>query len=423
MAKKIAVSLDLLGNEIKDFVVDARATAPAVKKGKFYFDTTSNALRYHNGTAWITIATGGSTEEIGSRLTTVETNLAALKEAFEAIGDVTDDAHGYMTPAQKKKLDGIAEGANKTTVNNTLTSTSTTDALSAAQGKALDEKITEVSNNAQVVAEGVVSDAIMDLQLDYNSGKKQLSLQNSNGDISTIDVSAFVKDGMISGQALYKATAATGTVTINETAYSLSGLTAGHTYIVLVWNTDAGKDPMTIDVTTLIDVYTAGNGLKLENNQFSVVIDPDSEKFADTSSTPILTVSSKGIKIAGITNAISKAVTTLLGDADTVYNSGNEPTLHSLENLIHETTDQYYKKVTSGTSVVLTPKKEGVDIGGISPSTVRCFYYNGTVEEEVLCDISVNGENVTVSWSGLTVNTTNYLKVYWRESYAENEVA
>ena len=39
-------------------------------------------------------------------------------------------------------MDGIAEGTNKTTVTNSLTSTSTTNALSAYQGKVLNDKIT-----------------------------------------------------------------------------------------------------------------------------------------------------------------------------------------------------------------------------------------------------------------------------------------
>lgn len=45
------------------------------------------------------------------------------------------------TTAEKTKLAGIATGANKTTVVNNLTSESPTEALSAAQGKALDAKI------------------------------------------------------------------------------------------------------------------------------------------------------------------------------------------------------------------------------------------------------------------------------------------
>lgn len=51
------------------------------------------------------------------------------------------------TSAEKTKLAGIAIGANNTTINNTLTSTSTTAALSAAQGKVLkDLADTKASN-------------------------------------------------------------------------------------------------------------------------------------------------------------------------------------------------------------------------------------------------------------------------------------
>ena len=42
-----------------------------------------------------------------------------------------------FTNAYKTKLDGITAQANKTIVDNSLTSTSTTNALAAAQGKAL----------------------------------------------------------------------------------------------------------------------------------------------------------------------------------------------------------------------------------------------------------------------------------------------
>lgn len=109
-------------------------------------------------------------------------------------------------------------------------------------------------------------DAIAD-----SSGKRYLKLTGIGGaNLGKVDIADFVKDGMLEGSALYKATAATGTITINGKSYSLTGLTANHTYIVLVWNTDSSKDAMPIDVTTLIDVYTAGEGLTLTGNQFSV---------------------------------------------------------------------------------------------------------------------------------------------------------
>ncbi len=113
-----------------------------------------------------------------------------------------------------------------------------------------------------------------DITMSYDGTDKKIYLYGKDKTkakaISTIDCKSFVKDGMLEGSALYKATTATGEVTINGKKYDLSGLTANRTYIVLVWNTDSGKSPMTIDVTSLIDVYTAGEGLKLTGNQFSV---------------------------------------------------------------------------------------------------------------------------------------------------------
>ena len=56
-------------------------------------------------------------------------------------GVVTTTQDGFMTSADKTKLNGIAANANQTTIVNTLTSTSTTAALSANQGKVLKEDI------------------------------------------------------------------------------------------------------------------------------------------------------------------------------------------------------------------------------------------------------------------------------------------
>lgn len=57
---------------------------------------------------------------------------------------------GFMTSSMFNKLEGISEGANKTTVTDNLTSTSATDALSANQGKVLDGKISTLNNGAML---------------------------------------------------------------------------------------------------------------------------------------------------------------------------------------------------------------------------------------------------------------------------------
>lgn len=97
-----------------------------------------------------------ATENFG--LPTISDNLAndivsdmnALAEATDGALKSVDDrkvdkvsgkqlSTNDYTSAEKTKLAGIATGANNTSINNTLTSTSTTSALSAAQGKVLND--------------------------------------------------------------------------------------------------------------------------------------------------------------------------------------------------------------------------------------------------------------------------------------------
>lgn len=76
---------------------------------------------------------------------TVTENLVRKDEENITISGIFKDANGgtsknNFTDAYKTKLDGIATGATKVVVNNTLTSTSTTEALSAAMGKKLNDE-------------------------------------------------------------------------------------------------------------------------------------------------------------------------------------------------------------------------------------------------------------------------------------------
>lgn len=84
--------------------------------------------------------------------------LAGKVDKEEGKGLSTND----YTTAEKTKLAGIAEGANKTIVENVLTSTSATNALSAAQGKALSDKLTEVENSLDELGYGDMMKATYD---------------------------------------------------------------------------------------------------------------------------------------------------------------------------------------------------------------------------------------------------------------------
>lgn len=84
-------------------------------------------------------------QKILSAGTNIQINNNTISATDTTYNDVTTDAHGLMTSADKNKLDGIATGATNNTIENVLTSTSTINGLSAAQGKVLNDKITSIN--------------------------------------------------------------------------------------------------------------------------------------------------------------------------------------------------------------------------------------------------------------------------------------
>ena len=62
--------------------------------------------------------------------------------------------------------------------------------------------------------------------------------------------------------------------------------------INFTFTTDEGDKTVSVDVSDLVDEYTAGDGLGLNANQFFLKIDPSSEKY--------LSVSENGVKVSGL---------------------------------------------------------------------------------------------------------------------------
>ena len=117
-----------------------------------------------------------------------------------------------------------------------------------------------------------------ELGLTYDSGTKKINLTGkSNAVIATIDATDFIKDGMVQ-------------------SVELEG-----NNLVFTFNTDAGKDVVTVDLSKFIDVYTAGGGITISGKLIDVKVDAASEDY--------LTVSEEGIKLSGIDAAIEAAIT------------------------------------------------------------------------------------------------------------------
>lgn len=83
--------------------------------------------------------------------------------------------------------------------------------------------------------------------LDYNSGTKKITLTGINDAvIAEIDAADFIKDGMVQ-------------------SVELEG-----NNLVITFNTDAGAEPISVDLSKFLDVYTAGNGITISGKSIAV---------------------------------------------------------------------------------------------------------------------------------------------------------
>lgn len=113
----------------------ASKIAPNPMEYNYWIDLNEDkyygAIKHFNGVTW---------ELVNSSSEDVNNLKKQLANKVDKVSGKQLSTNDYTTP-EKQKLAGIATQANKTTVENVLTSTSTTNALSAAQGKALKDAL------------------------------------------------------------------------------------------------------------------------------------------------------------------------------------------------------------------------------------------------------------------------------------------
>lgn len=219
--------------------------------------------------------------------------LAALEATVNsnttAIGNKVDKEEGKglssadYTDAEKSKLAGIDEGAQV----NVIEAVKVNGKVLTPTDKAVDitvpaATVTGVQPDDKFLT---LTDKLLSVtaSLNYDTETKKIQLIGKDGStaISEIDATAFIKDGMLDSAEL-----------VTDPADKPAG-----TYFKLTWNTDAGKDVMYVNVTSLIDVYTAenGGGLLLNDHAFSV----DTTKIATVESVNAVSTKVAGLKING----------------------------------------------------------------------------------------------------------------------------
>lgn len=279
------------------------ATAPAAAElGAIWFDSTNKLLKVKNATDWEVYDGGRNvidatfvnslltiTKASGENVTLDFKDVASASQTMKAFGALVTAVKNAQSTADTgvanaATAQSTAEAAQTTadskvasvtgdttvkaeTVDHAVTlSLATSDKGNVKFTKDADGLSANVTIPAATVTGVAADDKVLSLTdklvsatigLDYGdattealNGKKAIKLVGKEGVvISEIDASAFIKDGMIQSVAFDTKTK----------------------HVTITFNTDAGREAIDVDLSTLVDTYKAGTGLSLANDgTFSV---------------------------------------------------------------------------------------------------------------------------------------------------------
>ena len=294
-------------NDAKAAAIAAAATDASTKanaaeqNAKDYADSLNEAMEQAYKDADAAIVSGYTAADV------------ALKTELEsAIAEKVDSVEGYrlMSNEEGTKLAGVDANAQVNKIE-----------VVKVNGVAL--TISESDKSVDVIVPTApvqgVADGEQIISLDGDKLKSTLTLayvpatetenavlrlQGINGQvISSIDATAFVKDGMVSGVKL-------DSPKDDET---------GEKYLSLTFNTDAGKEEIRMDVSDLIDYYVAGDGLNLSDGKsFSIKIDTTANEYLQVTTNGIAVSENLINKVIELDNAVLAAAAT---DASTKANA------------------------------------------------------------------------------------------------------
>lgn len=292
-----------------------------------------------NGKAGLYVITGeGTIERLGTTtatgdlsgdVATLKTDVATLKGGVDIVGSVdqkidsavkaidlspyakaqdVEDAlagkvstEGYVAYSQEEKeklakvqenvIEQIIYNGEKLVVDAQTKSVTIVTPEDKVRGLADGEKVLSLDEASGKLGTTLSIEYFRD-SADNNTPKLRLKGVNGAQIGEAIEVSDFVKDGMLTNVELVE---------------NPDGKTG--TYFRFTWNTDSGLEPVVtdLDVTGLIDVYEAGDGISVTGKVISAKVKEND---------PFLQVTTEGIATKGITSAITTAKNDIIGTSD-----------------------------------------------------------------------------------------------------------
>lgn len=188
----------------------------------------------------------------------------------ETAGKISNDS-GTDIVLEEVATTGAAADVSVADANNKITATNVEGALEELADAINNNKVT-VASNEKIISMSNTNELsstltmVVEKQGETGNQKDYIVLKGIDGtEITKVDATAFVKDGMLSSAEL---------VTVAE-----QDVTEAVPYIKLSFNTDAGQQDIRFSVSSLVDTYTSGdtNTLTVSNYLITPVTAPVAE--------------------------------------------------------------------------------------------------------------------------------------------------
>lgn len=269
-----------VGNDGVTISASGTTLAKGTANGQISVDGVSQSIIYGLNTAayhpeeYFYTAEQGATVAAAAQTAqnTAESKVASVTatsgSAIEVTGTAKDPTVGLkLDMSGNVKLTQSANGLKASVAAPTVTGVATGDKVLGLNG-------TNLSST---------------LNLTYDSTAKKIKLLGiGDAKIAEIDATDFIKDGMVDKVEFDPETK----------------------ILTITFNTVSGKEAIPVDLSSLVDTYTAGEGIAIDNNVVSVKRDTNSERF--------LSVGTAGVKLSGVQTEINTAKNAVIGyDGDT----------------------------------------------------------------------------------------------------------
>ena len=339
-------------------------------------------------------------EGVNNQVTAIQGTVADLEEALGTPGDENTEASGIYKEIDNVEAEveelvdtiGTAEDSLSDETNTLWANVNDlSDRLDAIEipvlGVVADDNVLELNSDKLISAT---------VSMSYDEDEKAIKLYGKNDVVlGTVDATPFIKDGML-----------------EDVSYDADSNT-----LTFKWNTISGMSEDTVVLSDIIEPYTAGNGLKLEGNEFAINLLDGSESF--------LTVTEEGVKLAGVQTAIDTAKQEAINDAASKYATievvnGKAEKATTLEGYgitnaytKEETLTKIEEKITEvngGESAgeVLSQLNSYKEITDAAIDTIqeKLETVETEAEKNIIEKVKVNGEELEVNATDRSVNVT-----------------